>query len=301
MSRIEFAAEADAPRADSFIPRYVKEFSRSECVRLIEEGKVRINGQAISKKQPVCKGDSIEIIIDPPKETALEAQDIPLEFLYQDHDIAVINKPQGMVVHPAHGNDTGTLVHAVMFHIHDLSGINGELRPGIVHRLDKNTSGIIVIAKNDRAHLALAEQFKSRSCEKIYLALAEGIFKEQEFTVENFIARSSGDRKKMAVSDKGKFASTGFKVLEQYRDAALMECRLHTGRTHQIRVHLASLGHPCLGDAEYGFKKNRYSLAGQALHAYRLTIDHPTTGERLTFTAPPPEYFQALIKKLQKS
>lgn len=301
MNRIEFAAEADAPRADSFIPRYVKELSRSECARLIEEGRIRINGKTVLKKQPVCAGDLIEITIDPPKETAIEAQDIPLDILYQDHDIAVVNKPQGMVVHPAYGNDTGTLVHAVMFHIHDLSGINGELRPGIVHRLDKNTSGIIVIAKNDKAHLALAEQFKSRSCEKTYLALAEGVFKEQEFTVENFIARSSGNRKKMAVSDRGKFASTGFKVLEQYRDAALVECHLYTGRTHQIRVHLASIGHPCLGDAEYGFKKNRYFLAGQALHSYQLTIDHPATGERMTFTAPLPEYFQELIKKLQKS
>ena len=301
MSRLEFIAEQDAQRADSFIPLHVERLSRSECVRLIEEEKIRINGKSISKKQPVHAGDSIEIFMDPPQKIAVEAQDIPLDILYQDHDIAVINKPQGMVVHPAHGNYTGTLVHAVMFHIRDLSGINGQLRPGIVHRLDKNTSGIIIIAKNDQAHLSLAEQFKNRSCEKIYLALAEGIFKDREFIIENFIARSTADRKKMTVSDRGKFASTEFKVLEQYRDAALLECHLHTGRTHQIRVHLAGIGHPCLGDAEYGFKKNRFALLGQALHSYQLTIDHPTTGERMTFTAPLPEYFEELMTKLQKS
>ncbi len=301
MSIFQFVAKENAKRADAFIPLQVETLSRSECVRLIEEEKIRINGSVISKKQPICIGDVIEITIDPPKQIDIEAENIPLDILYQDHDIAVINKPQGMVVHPAHGNDTGTLVHAVMFHIRDLSGINGQLRPGIVHRLDKNTSGIIIIAKNDQAHLSLAEQFKSRSCEKLYLAVAEGVFREQEFCVENYIARSTANRKKMAVSDSGKFASTDFKVLEQYRDAALVECHLHTGRTHQIRVHLASIGHPCLGDAEYGFKRNRYSLAGQALHSYQLTIDHPATGERMTFTAPPPEYFQELIKKLQKS
>lgn len=301
MSKLEWIAQENAKRADAYIPLLAGTLSRSECARLIEEGSICINGKKITKKQPVHAGDVIQITVHPPKETELLPENIPLDILYQDKDIAVINKPQGMVVHPAHGNNTGTLVHAVMFHIRDLSGINGELRPGIVHRLDKNTSGLIVIAKNDRAHLSLAEQFKSRRCEKVYLALAEGVFKETEFLVENYLARSTVDRKKMAVSGKGKFASTDFKVLEQYRDAALVECFLHTGRTHQIRVHLASVGHPCLGDAEYGFKKNRFALLGQALHSYRLTIDHPSTGERMTFTAPPPAYFTALIEKLQKS
>ena len=207
-------------------------------------------------------------------------------------------------MHPAHGNYSGTLVHGIMYHIKDLSGINGVIRPGIVHRLDKNTSGLIVIAKNDAAHNSLAEQFKNRECKKIYLALAEGKFKETEFSIENYIARSKNDRKKMAVynnEEEGKFASTDFKVLEQFDDVALVECTLNTGRTHQIRVHLASIGHPCVGDGEYGFKKNRFALSGQALHSHKLTIRHPKTNEEMTFEAPIPEYFQMVIKKVQKS
>lgn len=300
---MKIISDAQAKRLDAFLPT-VTAFSRSECVHLLEEGKITVNGKSAVKKQSVNPGDEIEIIEEPPKNADVTGEDIPLDILYQDADIAVINKPRGMVVHPAHGNLSGTLVHAILYHIHDLSGINGVLRPGIVHRLDKNTSGLIVIAKNDTAHLSLAAQFKDRTCRKEYLALAEGHFKESHFTVENYIARSKTDRKKMAVYTdpaEGKHAKTEFTVLEQFADCALVSCLLHTGRTHQIRVHLASVGHPCLGDAEYGFKKQKYALSGQMLHSWKLSITHPTTGESLSFCAPLPEEMQNLINSLKKS
>lgn len=300
MKETSFVAEENAKRADSYIASKFSELSRNECVKLIEEEKILINDLPATKKQEIFVGDVIQIIGGEPEEIDIIPEDIPIDIIYQDKDIAVINKPQGMVVHPAHGNYSGTLVHAIMYHIKDLSGINGMLRPGIVHRLDKNTSGLIIIAKNDVAHNLLAEQFKDRSCLKKYLALAEGVFKEEHFLIENYIGRSKNDRKKMAIyrsENEGKFASTEFKLLSQFKDYALVECKLNTGRTHQIRVHLASVGHPCLGDPEYGFKKNRFNLEGQMLHSYILEINHPTTGERMKFVAPLPEYMEKLIKK----
>lgn len=296
--------EENAKRIDSFCAQTL-DISRNECVRLIEEGKILLNGKTVQKKQGVCKGDELEYNLDNVlKPLDIIAEDIPIDIIYQDADIAVINKPQGMVVHPAHGNYSGTLVHAIMHHIKDLSGINGVARPGIVHRLDKNTSGLIIIAKNDKAHISLAKQFKERECEKVYLALAEGKFYKDEFRVENYIARSKNNRKKMAVyqnENEGKLAITEFKVLEQYKHCSLVECKLLTGRTHQIRVHLSSVSHPCLGDQEYGFKKQRYALLGQALHSHKLTINHPITKEKMTFLAPIPEYFNNIIDKEQKS
>lgn len=296
---MKLTAESDFKRLDAFIPT-VLEISRSEAARLIESGNVLVNGKITDKKQSIKAGDGIEIIIPETQDADISPENIPLDIIYQDNDIAVINKPQGMVVHPAHGNFSGTLVNAIMYHIKDLSGINGVLRPGIVHRLDKNTSGLIVIAKNDRAHASLAHQFKDRTNEKIYLALAEGVFRDTNFVCENYIARSKSDRKKMAVyssSSEGKFASTEFTVLEQFDDCALVKCKLNTGRTHQIRVQLAFLGHPCLGDPEYGFKKNRYNLSGQALHSYKLTISHPASNKRMTFIAPLPYYMNKIIEK----
>ncbi len=296
---MKLTAESDFKRLDAFIPT-VLEISRSEAARLIESGNVLVNGKITDKKQSIKAGDGIEIIIPETQDADISPENIPLDIIYQDNDIAVINKPQGMVVHPAHGNFSGTLVNAIMYHIKDLSGINGVLRPGIVHRLDKNTSGLIVIAKNDRAHSSLAQQFKDRTNEKIYLALAEGVFRDTNFVCENYIARSKSDRKKMAVyssSSEGKFASTEFTVLEQFDDCALVKCKLNTGRTHQIRVQLAFLGHPCLGDPEYGFKKNRYNLSGQALHSYKLTISHPASNKRMTFIAPLPYYMNKIIEK----
>lgn len=287
---------------DVFLSRQEKlALSRTAAARILSQGLVLCNEKTAAKNMLIHAGDSIEVSLPPPAELALVPQDIPLDIIYQDRDIAVINKPQGMVVHPAHGNPDGTLVNAILFHIKDLSGINGELRPGIVHRLDKNTSGLIIIAKNDAAHRGLAEQFKSRTCEKKYLALAEGVFKEKQYHVENLLARDVKDRKKMAVAaGNGRFASTDFTVLEQFKDAMLVECHIHTGRTHQIRVHLAYLGHPCLGDTVYGHAKNRCQLAGQALHAYSLKINHPITGQPMEFTAPLPQYFEELLQKLRK-
>lgn len=296
---MKLTAESDFKRLDAFIPTML-EISRSEAARLIESGNVLVNGKITDKKQSIKAGDGIEIIIPEAQDADISPENIPLDIIYQDNDIAVINKPQGMVVHPAHGNFSGTLVNAIMYHIKDLSGINGVLRPGIVHRLDKNTSGLIVIAKNDRAHASLAQQFKDRTNEKIYLALAEGIFTDTNFVCENYIARSKSDRKKMAVYSsisEGKFASTEYTVLEQFDDCALVKCKLNTGRTHQIRVQLAFLGHPCLGDPEYGFKKNRYNLSGQALHSYKLTISHPASNKRMTFIAPLPYYMNKIIEK----
>lgn len=296
---MKLISENNFKRLDAFLPT-VLDVSRSEAVRLIESENVLVNGKTADKKQSVKAGDEIEISIPDVREADIVAEDIPLNIIYQDNDIAVINKPRGMVVHPAHGNFDGTLVNAIMYHIKDLSGINGVMRPGIVHRLDKNTSGLIVVAKNDRAHSSLAQQFKDRTNEKIYLALAEGVFREKIFSCENYIARSKSDRKKMAVyssNSEGKFASTDFSVLEQFDDCALLMCKLNTGRTHQIRVQLAHIGHPCLGDPEYGFKKDRYNLAGQALHSYKLTLNHPATNERMTFVAPLPEYMRKIIEK----
>ena len=304
MKPFNIVATENAKRADSYIPTVVEGLSRNECAKLLESGEILINGKIAGKKQSVCVGDVITCDGTENVESDIVAEDIDLDIVYQDKDIAVINKPQGMVVHPAHGNYSGTLVHAILYHIKDLSGINGVLRPGIVHRLDKNTSGLIIIAKNDDAHRKLAMQFKDRSCIKIYLALCEGRLKATEFSVENYIARSKNDRKKMAVyknENEGRFASTNFKVIEQYNDAALVECKLNTGRTHQIRVHLASIGHPCLGDPEYGYKKQRFELAGQMLHSYKLTIRHPETEELMSFVAPVPEYMEKVIKKLQNS
>jgi len=293
--------EEDGLRMDVFLCHQNLEISRTAAVRLITEKLVTLNEKTVSKKDLVHAGDRVDVQLPPPAEIPLLPEDIPLDIMYQDQDIAVINKPQGMVVHPAHGNQDGTLVNAILYHIQDLSGINGELRPGIVHRLDKNTSGLIIIAKNDIAHRSLAEQFKERTCEKKYLALAEGVFPQKHYLIETLIARDTADRKKMAVSaHNGRFASTEITVLEQFRDTALVECLLHTGRTHQIRVHLAHIGHPCVGDTVYGFQKNRYGLAGQALHAASLTITHPRTGERMNFIAPLPVYMEELLAKFRR-
>lgn len=276
------------------------DLSRSAAAGLIEDGMVMVNGKACPKNHKVKTGDSVAVIIPPPQSTDLIPEPISIEIIYQDDDIAVINKPKGMVVHPANGHASGTLVNAVLFHLDNLSGINGELRPGIVHRLDKDTSGLLIIAKNDHAHRSLSDQFKERTCEKIYLAVVYGVVKQDEGRIDQPIARSLKDRKKMAVRQDGRKAITEFTVLKRFRDASLLECRLLTGRTHQIRVHMAYIGHPCIGDTQYGFAKQKYDCNGQALHAYKLSIDHPRTGERMSFEAPVPEYMLNLIERLQK-
>ena len=244
-------------------------------------------------------GDKIEIEEEPAKEIELKAQDIPLEILYEDDDIIVVNKPKGMVVHPANGNPDGTLVNAVMAICKDsLSGIGGEIRPGIVHRLDKNTSGAIIIAKNDKAHINLSEQLKNHEINKTYIALVRGIVKENNATINMPIGRSKKDRKKMDVDKNGKEAITHFKVLRRYKDCTLLEINIETGRTHQIRVHLSHIGYPIIGDEVYSNGKNKWNIEGQCLHAKSLDFKHPITEKEMHIEAELPKYFQKILEEL---
>lgn len=283
-------------RLDVFCARITGE-TRAFVQKLILEECVSVNGGSCRANTRLKAGDKVEVRINAPIETALVPQDIPLSIVYEDSDIAVIDKPKGMVVHPAPGNESGTLVNAVMYHIKDLSGIGGELRPGIVHRIDKLTSGLLVIAKNDAAHRSLAEQMKIHAAERIYLAIVNGNIREDSGTVNEPIGRHPVDRKRMAVVRDGREAVTHWRVLERYGDHTLVAARLETGRTHQIRVHMAHIKHPVAGDAVYGPEKNRLGLEGQALHAARLFLTHPRTGERMEFCAPLPSYFISALHK----
>ena len=261
------------------------ELSRSRAAALIKDGCVMVNGQVETK--PSFKAENgAAIVLDMPeaKPAKAEAQDIPLEILYQDEHLAVVVKPCGMVVHPAAGNDDGTLVNALLFHLDSLSGIGGEMRPGIVHRLDKDTSGLLLVAKNDAAHAALSRQLSDREMEKHYRAVVYGKMKEQSGVIEKPIGRSKTDRKKMAVDENGRWAKTEWKVLKEYPDRTLLDVHIITGRTHQIRVHMASIGHPVLGDTLYGHKRMP-DVPRLMLHAYSLAFNHPVTGERMRFTA----------------
>ncbi len=299
-SRIELAAEeADrGKRLDAFIAENT-ELSRSAAQRLIEAGEITVNGEAKKAKYSLREGDEVIVLLPQPAQTEIVPQDIPLDIVYQDADIAVINKPVGMVVHPAPGNPDGTLVNALMFHLTDLSGIGGEIRPGIVHRIDKNTSGLLVVAKNDAAHNFLAGELKTHAVQRTYFALCEGNFKEDEGTVDAPIARHRTDRKKMAVVPGGREAVTHWRVAERFGDMTLLSVELETGRTHQIRVHMAYINHPLVGDDVYGRGKNSLGFSGQALHAAKLRLTHPRTGERMEFTAPLPENFAAALRKLR--
>ncbi len=230
----------------------------------------------------------------------LEAKNIPLDIVYQDKDIAIINKPQGMTVHAGNGTHGSTLVNALLYHLDSLSGINGVIRPGIVHRIDKDTSGLLVVAKNDAAHLSLSKQIKDKTCHRIYLALLEGVVKQNDGVIDTFIGRSDKNRTMMAVKDSGRRAVTHFKVLKRYKEFTFAEFKLETGRTHQIRVHCKYIGHPIVGDPVYGYEKQKFKLNGQLLHAWKLELTHPSTGERMTFEAPIPDYFQAVLQKLDK-
>lgn len=285
-------------RLDAFIALGT-EFSRSAAQRLVEGGFVTLNGNTPLVKSKLKAGDEIVIDPPPPKDTEIIPQDIPIEIVYQDADIAVINKKKGMVVHPAAGNPDGTLVNAIMYHIKDLSGIGGEVRPGIVHRIDRMTSGLLVIAKNDAAHNFLAGELKTHAVSRVYYCLVEGNIREDEGTVDAPIARSRTDRKKMAVDEKGRNAVTHWRVLERFGDVTFLRVELETGRTHQIRVHMAYIKHPIIGDEVYGHAKNRLGVVGQALHAGELRLTHPATHERMTFTAPLPEEFENALKKLR--
>lgn len=275
--------------------------SRSFIQKLVAAGKVWVNGEVKEeKKYKVKTGDLLEMQIPEPVKTenALP-EDIPLDIVYEDEDVAVINKPRGMVVHPAPGNETGTMVNALLYHFKDLSSVGGVVRPGIVHRIDKDTSGLIMVAKNDKAHLSLSEQLKVHSITRVYQAVVWNNFKKDEGTVDAPIARDPKNRFRMAVTEGGRRAVTHYRVLERYGAFTLIECRLETGRTHQIRVHMAYRKHPLLGDALYGPEKNPYGAQGQMLHAKVLGFDHPTTGERMVFECEPPAEFSRVLERLR--
>lgn len=295
--------EEDGKRIDAYVAEKM-DISRVNVQRLIEENKLLVNGKSVKPSYKVKLGDEISIEKEEPKEIEIKPENIPIPILYEDNNIIVVNKPKGMVVHPANGNWEGTLVNAIMAICKDsLSGIGGEIRPGIVHRLDKDTSGVIVIAKNDKAHINLSEQIKNHEVEKTYIALVRGIVKVNEATIDMPIARSTSDRKKMAVSEKGKKAVTHFKVLKRYSkyNCSLLEVKIETGRTHQIRVHLAQIGYPIIGDSVYSKGSNIWGIEGQCLHAISLKFHHPVTGKEMFIEAPLPEYFDNLIKELDGS
>ena len=301
MIPLDLTADREGERLDAFLARSVPDLTRSAAQRLLERGAVTLRGRAAKKNDKTRLGDSLTVCLPEPQPVDLVPQNIPLDVIYEDDDVIVVNKPVGLVVHPAPGHPDGTLVNALLYHCGtSLSGINGELRPGIVHRIDRDTSGLIVAAKNDRAHLALAAQLQDHSLARVYEAVAVGGFREDCGTVDAPIGRHPVDRKKMAVDRKnGREAVAHWSVLARYPGYTHVECRLETGRTHQIRVHLASIGHPLLGDTVYGSKKPWPGLAGQCLHARRLRFIHPSTGEPLELECPLPDWFRDVLEKLE--
>lgn len=288
-------------RLDQYLSGQMPEMTRSFIQKLIKDGQSMVDAKPAKANYRLKPLQTVALSVPLPKETEILPEPIPLDILYEDDDLLIVNKPKGMVVHPSAGHSSGTLVNAVMYHCKEsLSGINGEIRPGIVHRIDKDTTGSLIICKNDESHLKIAEQIKEHSVKRIYRGLVIGNFREERGTITGNIGRHPSDRKKMAViTEGGKPAVTHFRVLEPFRDASYMEFRLETGRTHQIRVHMASLGHPLLGDTVYGSVKNSYRLQGQALHAMTIGFMHPRTGRYLEISAPLPEYFYELIKRMR--
>lgn len=301
MEILTLTADQPGERADAFLARSVPDLTRSAAQRLLEEGAVLLAGKPVKKNYKTALGDTLELTLPDPEPVDVLPQDIPLDVVYEDGDVIVVNKPVGMVIHPAPGHPDGTLVNALLYHCGDsLSGINGELRPGIVHRIDRDTSGLIIAAKNDKAHLALAAQLQDHSLARVYEAVAVGNFKEDAGTVDAPIGRHPVDRKKMAVTRDGRPAVTHWSVLGRYPGYTHVQCRLETGRTHQIRVHLASIGHPLLGDVVYGGRKPWPGLAGQCLHARKLKFVHPTTGELMELECPLPTWFEKVLKQIDK-
>ncbi len=291
-------------RIDKYVAMQEGDLSRSHIQKLLDDGLILVDDKPVKGSYQVREGDRITLTVPPPEEIDAVPEDIPLDILYEDDSLLVVNKPKDMVVHPAPGHYTGTLVNAVLYHCRgNLSGINGKLRPGIVHRIDKDTTGALLVCKTDTAHEALSALLSSHAIHRRYRALVQGILKEDEGTIEGAIGRHPVDRKKMAINVKnGKEAITHYRVLERFYASGVtyVECRLETGRTHQIRVHMASTGHPLLGDELYGSGKNPYHLQGQALHAMELGFPHPETGEEMLFVAPLPEYFEELLEKLRR-
>ncbi len=304
MDRRLFVAEQPYKRLDVFLSEQTEEITRSRIKKLIEDGNVAVNGATVLKAGAEIKtGDSVSLTIPEAVAYAVQAENIPIEIVYEDGDFAVVNKPKGMTVHVGNGNETGTLVNALLYALDSLSGVGGVLRPGIVHRIDKDTTGLLVVAKNDKAHVSLAEQIACKSCKRTYYALLEGNLKTDSGRIETEIGRHPTDRLKMAVTEngKGKTAVTDFEVVARFgADFTLCRFDLQTGRTHQIRVHAKYLGHPVACDPVYGYKKQKLKAEGQLLHAYKLELTHPTSGERMTFNAPLPPAFSEILQKLCK-
>ena len=300
MTPLPLRVEQAGRRADQFLADSLPQLTRSAAQKLLEDGAVTLNGKPVKKNYKTVSGDELVVALPDPAPVDIVPQDIPLDVVYEDEDVIAVNKPVGLVVHPAAGHPDGTLVNALLYHCGEsLSGINGALRPGIVHRIDRDTSGLIIAAKNDFAHLALAAQLQDHSMYREYEAVCVGNLKEDQGTVNAPIARHPTDRKKMAVNFlQGREAITHWTVLERFPGYTHIQCRLETGRTHQIRVHMAHTGHPLLGDVVYGSKKPWPGLAGQCLHARRLSFVHPRTGERMTLECPLPDWFQEVLTKL---
>ena len=300
MIRTVFTADRADERLDLFLVRRLPDLSRSYAQRLIADGQVTVDGTARKANYKLRGGEEVACTMPPAEEIEICAEDIPLDILYEDADIIVVNKARGMVVHPAAGIYTGTLVNALLWHCHDLSGINGALRPGIVHRLDKDTSGVMVAAKNDMAHHYLARQIRDKDARREYRAIVHGNIVPRAGVITGDIGRHPTDRKKMAiVRENGKPATTHFEVLERFGSYTYVSCRLETGRTHQIRVHMTSIGHPLVGDPKYTAKKNPFAIVGQALHSLSLSLTHPRTGTEMTFTAPLPADMEEILHTLQ--
>ena len=284
-------------RLDTYLSKKL-DFSRAKVQKLIDEGSVTICGKEVKSKQLTAIGDEIQVIVPEPTEISVKAVNIPIDIVYQDNDLAVINKAQGLTVHQGSGTGDDTLVNALLYHLDSLSGINGVIRPGIVHRIDKDTSGLLVVAKNDKAHLSLSKQIESKTCKRVYIALLEGNLKQDSGRIETFISRSTKNRTQMAVSSTGRKAITNFSVIERSGGYTLCEFSLETGRTHQIRVHAKHLGHPIVGDAVYGYKNQKFKLNGQLLHARKLSFIHPSLQKEVSFEADIPDYFISVLKKV---
>ena len=296
-----FTLEHPCPRIDVFLSEKTG-LTRSAIKKLADRGLVRLYGKSVKAGQSAKAGDTLCLTLPDPEPIEAQPEDIPLKIVYEDADFAIIDKPQGMTVHAGAGNTRGTLVNALLFNLESLSSINGKIRPGIVHRLDKDTSGLLVVAKNDKAHLSLSKQIAEKSCKREYLALLEGVVKEDEGRIVTQIGRDTKDRLKMAVlpAGKGRRAETEFFVAERFLNNTLVRFNLKTGRTHQIRVHAKYLAHPVVGDKLYGYQKQRFHLEGQLLHACALTLTHPTTGEVMHFSSPLPDYFERVLELLAK-
>lgn len=297
--RFVISEELEDERIDKCLQMLIDSLSRSYIQKIVKEGNLLVNGKPVKSSYHVKTDDAIVFCVPDAVEPDILAEDIPLDILYEDEDLLIVNKPKGMVVHPAAGHATQTLVNAVMFHCKEhLSGINGVCRPGIVHRIDMDTTGSLVVCKNDMTHESIAEQLKVHSITRKYRAIVHGVIQDDEGTIDAPIGRNPQDRKKMSIRPDGKNAVTHFRVLQRFQEYTYIECQLETGRTHQIRVHMASIGHPLLGDEVYCRLKSKYHLQGQTLHAYVLGFIHPRTGEYLEVTAPMPEYFDKLLRIL---